>query len=74
MKLKEIMKKLNISPQSVSLIKKKEENNYDLGSKIKENCSRKRKTLPRVDRKIIRLTCAYRRLSCRYIATLLAAE
>ena len=74
MKQKEIANKLNISPQSVSLIKKKEENHHDLVTKRKENCGRKRKTSPRVDRKIVKLALGNRRLSCRKIATLLADE
>lgn len=74
MKQKEIARKLKISPQSVSLIKKKEENHRDLGPKRKGNCGRKRKTSPRVDRKIVKLALGNRRLSCRKIATLLAEE
>lgn len=74
LKQKEIAKKLNISPQSVSLIKKKEENHQDLVTKRKGNCGRKRKTSPRVDRKMVKLALGNRRLSCRKIATLLADE
>ena len=74
MKQREIAKKLHVSPQSVCVIKKKEENKVHLGSNRAGNCGRKRKTTPRADRKIVKLALRNRRLSCRKIAALVGEE
>jgi DNA-directed RNA polymerase I, II, and III subunit RPABC1 len=48
----EIAKKLNVSTQTISAIKKKIKNKEDVSAKRVGNCGRKRVTTPRLDRKI----------------------
>ena len=74
LKQKEIAKKLNVSTQSVSNIKKKMENSQNLNSSRVGKCGRKRKTSSRMDRKIIKEALLNRRLTCRQISFQLAAE
>lgn len=47
----EIAKKLNVSTQTISAIKKKIKNKEDVSAKRVGNCGRKRVTTPRLDRK-----------------------
>ena len=74
LKQKEIAKKLGVSSQTVSVIKKKMKNNEHLYSNKIGKCGRKRKTTPRVDRKIKNMALSDRRASCRKISSELAAE
>ena len=65
LKQKDIAKRLNVSTQSVSSVKK----TLNLGRKIgvlrNGKCGRKRKTTPRLDRKIKAMALKDRRASCK---------
>lgn len=74
LKQKEIAKKLNISCQSVSNIKKKMDKGINLDSTRTGRCGRKRKTTPRSDRKIQLMALHDKRKSCKAIASELQAE
>ncbi|KAF8789493.1 hypothetical protein HNY73_007426 [Argiope bruennichi] len=74
LKQKEIAKKLNVSTQTISNIKKKLENGHNLASNIVEKCGRPKKTTPRMDRKTIKMAIKNRRASCRMISNQLAAK
>lgn len=63
-KQKDIAKKLNVSTQTISAIKKKMENKEGVLAKRVGNCGRKRVTTPRIDRKITRMSLNNRRSSC----------
>ena len=63
-KQKDIAKKLNVSTQTISAIKKKMENKEGVLAKRVGNCGRKRVTTPRLDRKIISMSLNNRRASC----------
>ena len=52
LKQKDIAKKLNVSTQTVSHVKKILDLGRNLGSSRKGNCGRKKKTTPHLDRKI----------------------
>lgn len=71
---KEIAKKLKVSPQSVSIIKRKKDKCQNLGSHRNGKCGRKRKTSPRIDRMIIKMALKDRRASCRKLSSLMANE
>ena len=74
LKQKDIAKRLNVSTQSVSSVKK----TLDLGRKIgvlrKGKCGRKRKTTPRLDRKIKAMALKDRRASCKKLSMELAKQ
>ena len=74
LKQKEIARKLNISTQIVSLIKKKIERGIDVGSQRQGNCGRKKKTTPRTDRKIQNMALKDRRATCSKISSMLGEE
>jgi len=63
-KQKDIAKKLNVSTQTISAIKKKMENKEGVLAKRVGKCGRKRVTTPRLDRKIISMSLNNRRASC----------
>src|ERR1700755_57851 len=73
-KQKDIVKKLNISCQSVSNIKKKMDKGLNLDSTRTGRCGRKRKTTPRTHRKIKQLALKDKRKSCNSIASELQAD
>lgn len=74
LKQKDIAKRLNVSTQTVSSVKKA----LDLGRKIdasrKGNCGRKRKTSPRLDRKIKAMALKNRRATCKTLSMDLAKQ
>lgn len=74
LKQKEIAKKLKVSTQTVSNIKKKLEYGQSLASNRVGKCGRPKKTTPRMDRKIVKMAINNRRASCRMISNQLAAE
>ena len=74
LKKKEIAKKLHISCQSVSNIKKKLDKGLNLESTRTGRCGRKRKTTPRTDTKIKQLALHDKRKSCKSIASELQAD
>jgi transposase len=74
LKQREIAVKLGISPQTVSVIKKKIDRGVDIASKRIGRCGRKRKTSPRTDRFIVQKALKNRRMSCRRISIGLAAS
>ncbi|XP_065684059.1 transposable element Tcb1 transposase isoform X1 [Hydra vulgaris] len=74
LKQKEIARKLNISTQIVSLIKKKIERGIDVGSQRQGNCGRKKITTPRTDRKIQNMALKDRRATCSKISSMLGEE
>ena len=55
LKQQEIARKMGVSSQTVSVIKKKIDCNVDLTVKRVGKCGRKRKTTPRTDRKIVQM-------------------
>lgn len=73
-KQKEIAQKLSVSPQSVSSIKKKLERGLSLQNGKVGKCGKKRKTTPRLDRKIKNLALKDRRTTCKRISSCLAKE
>lgn len=74
LKQREIARKLGVSTQTVSVIKKKIDSNVDLAAKRDGKCGRKRKTTPRTDRKIVQMALRDRRASCRKLTTELAMQ
>lgn len=74
LKQKDIAKKLNISCQSVSNIKKKMDKGLNLDSSRTGKCGRKKKTTPRTDRKIKQLALRDKRKSCKSIASELRSD
>ena len=74
LKQKDITKKLNLSTQTVSSVKKKLDLGRNLGSSRKENCGRKKKTTPRLDRKVKAITLKDRRASCKKLSIDLAKQ
>ena len=74
LKIVEIAKTLNVSTRTVGPIKKKMRNDEDLVAKRAGKCGRKRKTTPRLDRKIVKMCLSNRRSSCRKISSGLAAQ
>lgn len=70
----QIAKKLNVSTQTVSLIKKNIQLGNSIGPDRMGKCGRKRITTPRTDRKIKNLALNDRRASCRKISSVLASE
>ena len=74
LKQREIARKLRVSTQTISVIKKKIDNGVDLAAKRVAKCGRKRKTTPRTDRKIVKMALKDRRTSCRNLSTELAVQ
>lgn len=74
LKQKEIAKKLDISVQTVSKIKKTLDSGGLLDSSRIGKCGRKKKTTPRIDRKIKLMALNDRRTSCKRIAMNLAED
>ena len=74
LKLVKIKKTLNVLTRTVGQIKNKLRNNEDLEAKRARKCGRKRKTTPRPDRKIVKMSLSNRRRSCRKISSGLAAQ
>ena len=63
LKQKDIAKKLNVSTQTVSPVKKNLDLGRNLGSSRKGNCGRKKKTTPHLDRIIKAMALKDRRLA-----------
>lgn len=74
LKQREIARKLGVSTQTVSVIKKKIDSGVNLASKRVGKCGRKRKTTPRTDRQIVNMALKDRRTSCRNISAQLAVQ
>lgn len=74
LKQREIARKLGVSTQTISVIKKKIDSGVDLASKRVAKCGRKRKTTPRTDRQIVKMALKDRRRTCRNLSTELAVE
>ena len=74
MRQKEVAQKFNVSPQSVSSIKKKLERGLSLQSGRIGKCGMKRKTTARLDRKIKNVALKDRRTTCKRISRNLAEE
>ena len=74
MRQKEIAQKFNLSPQSVSAIKKKLERVLSLQNGRIGKCGKKRKTTARLDRKIKNMALKNRRTTCKRTLSYLAEE
>lgn len=70
----EIAKKMGISVQSVSAIKKKMDRKQSIETKRNGKCGRRKKTSPRLDRRIKAMALTNRRASCKKISIALANE
>lgn len=73
LKQKKIANKLGVSNQRLNNIKRLEYG-HSLDSNRVRKCSRHKKTTPRMDRKIIKMSVSNRRASCRMISNDLAAK
>jgi len=74
LKQREIAKKLSVSTQTVSVIKRKFDNDVNIDAKRIGKCGRKRKTTPRTDRLLVQMALKNRRASCRKLSMELAAK
>jgi DNA-directed RNA polymerase I, II, and III subunit RPABC1 len=74
LKQKDIAKKLSVSSQTVSNIKRKLDKGLSLDSARAGKCGRKRKTTPRMDRRIKQMAIKDRRTSCTKIRTEMLAD
>ena len=74
LKTVEIAKTLNVSTGTVDRIKKKLRNNEDLKAKTAGKCGRNRNTIPRLDRKTIKMYLSDRRSLCGKVLSGMAAQ
>ena len=70
----DIVNKLHVSPHAVGQIKKKFRDDEDLEAKRVGKSGRKRKTTPRLDKKLVTMPLSESRSSCLKISSVLASQ